>query len=439
MSGLAEILNKEGFFVSGSDAKSSPLTEKLEHLGVLIFYGHDKSNLPRDAQLTVYTAAVKSDNPEWIASTERDIPMLSRAQLLGQIMDNYSRSVAISGTHGKTTTTSMLTDIFLAAKSDPTVSVGGILSSIDGNIRVGSSDIFLTEACEYTNSFLHFYPKYALILNIEEDHMDFFSDLSEIRHSFAAFAGQVATDGTLLLNGDIAAPDDITVNCVATVTRYGFDPSYEFYAQDVHFHAQDGTSFSFFQKDAFLGEIKLRVPGIHNVSNALGAAALALTMGIPFASIQLGLTSFLGTARRFEYKGELGGITIVDDYAHHPTEISATLTAAANYPHKRIICIFQPHTYTRTKAFLLDFAKALSAADLVILTDIYAAREKNTIGISSADLLKELNNYEVEAYYEPSFDAIEAFLLKKCLHGDLLITMGAGDVYRIGEHLLGLS
>lgn len=437
MSGLAEILLKENFQISGSDSKESPLTDKLMDLGASICYGQRASNITDDTDLVVYTAAIHPDNPELKAAIEKDIPTLTRAELLGQIMANYKESIAISGTHGKTTTTSMITHILLEAFADPTVSVGGILKSIDGNIRVGSSQVFLTEACEYTNSFLNFYPKYALILNIEEDHLDFFKDLADIRSSFHKFAENVPADGTVIINGQITDYEEITSGLPCRIVTYGLDASDSYYADNITFNTQGCGSFTLMHDSAEVGAITLNVPGIHNVSNAVAACALALEMNFSLEHIQKALADFGGTARRFEHKGTLGGITIVDDYAHHPTEIAATLKAAQNFPHQRVICVFQPHTYTRTKAFLKEFAKALSHADIVVLADIYAAREKNTLGISSEDLLKELQALDCECYYFPSFDEIENFLLKKCINGDLLITMGAGDIVQVGEHLLG--
>ena len=437
MSGLAEILLQEHFTISGSDSRESDLTRKLEQAGARIFYGQRASNIIEGIRLVVYTAAIHPDNPELSEAVNRGIPTLTRAELLGQIMANYRNSIGVSGTHGKTTTTSMITQILLEAHKDPTVSVGGILKSIDGNIRVGSSDVFLTEACEYTNSFLHFRPRYALILNIEEDHMDFFHNLEEIRHSFRAFAHKTPADGAVIIHGAIDRYQEITDGIAGRTITYGLDPSFEYYADNICFHAQGYAYFTLMHNGSPLGTIDLHVPGIHNVSNALAAAALATEMGISFSFIQKALADFNGTARRFEYKGSLGGITVIDDYAHHPTEIAATLSAAENYPHDRIICVFQPHTYTRTKAFLKDFAKALSLADIVVLADIYAARETNTIGISSLDLLHELEKLGTECYYFPSFDEIENFLLKKCMNNDMLITMGAGDILQVGEHLLG--
>lgn len=436
MSGLAEILLEEGFTISGSDAKQSALTDSLAKKGATIYIGQKASNLSIRPALVVYTAAIREDNEEFKAAVDAGIPMLSRAELLGQIMDNYEKSIAVAGTHGKTTTTSMISQILLVAKADPTISVGGILESIGGNIRVGGSEVFITEACEYTNSFLHFHPKYSIITSVEAEHLDFFKDIDDIRRSFHEFAGNTSHDGVLIINGQIEALDQITNNLSCSVTTYGLCENDDFYAKNITYNDHACGTYTLMHKTEDLGTVSLSVPGKHNVSNSLAAIALCLNLGLPLDVIKKGLLQFGGTKRRFEYKGTKNGITVIDDYAHHPTEVAATLTAARNYPHGRIICVFQPHTYSRTKAFLSDFARVLSMADVVVLADIYAAREKNTIGISSKDLLAELQKNGQESYYFPSFDEIETFLSEKCINNDLLITMGAGDVYLIGEHLL---
>lgn len=436
MSGLAEILLEEGFTISGSDAKQSALTDSLAKKGATIYIGQKASNLSIRPALVVYTAAIREDNEEFKAAVDAGIPMLSRAELLGQIMDNYEKSIAVAGTHGKTTTTSMISQILLVAKADPTISVGGILESIGGNIRVGGSEVFITEACEYTNSFLHFHPKYSIITSVEAEHLDFFKDIDDIRRSFHEFAGNTSHDGVLIINGQIEALDQITNNLSCSVTTYGLCENDDFYAKNITYNDHACGTYTLMHKTEDLGTVSLSVPGKHNVSNSLAAIALCLNLGLPLDVIKKGLLQFGGTKRRFEYKGTKNGITVIDDYAHHPTEVAATLTAARNYPHGRIICVFQPHTYSRTKAFLSDFARVLSMADIVVLADIYAAREKNTIGISSKDLLTELQKNGQESYYFPSFDEIETFLSEKCINNDLLITMGAGDVYLIGEHLL---
>ncbi|MBS6396958.1 MAG: UDP-N-acetylmuramate--L-alanine ligase [Clostridiales bacterium] len=436
MSGLAEILLKEGFSVSGSDSRESELTRHLEARGAVICYGQCAENIKEGTEVVVYTAAIHADNPEFAAAAAAGIPMLTRAELLGQIMRNYRTAIAVSGTHGKTTTTSMLSTVLLQGNMDPTISVGGILPAIGGNIRVGHSETFLTEACEYTNSFLSFHPTISIILNIEEDHMDFFKDLADIRSSFRRFAGLLPENGLLIINGEIEHPQEITAGISARTVNYGLTGTEDYTAQDISYNETGCASFTAIGCGRMLGQVTLNVPGIHNVSNALAAIAAALELNIPFEQIQKGLTAFHGTDRRFQYKGEVNGVTVIDDYAHHPTEIEATLKAAANYPHRELWCVFQPHTYTRTKAFLHEFAQALSHADHVVLTDIYAARETDTLGISSRTLQEEIQKLGKTCHYFPSFDEVEKFLSEKCIHGDLLITMGAGDVLKIGENLL---
>lgn len=439
MSGLAEILLKEGFPVSGSDSHASALTEHLERAGARICIGQAASNIPEDCKLVVYTAAIHPDNPEYREAKRRGVPMLSRAELLGQLMRNYQTSIAVAGTHGKTTTTSMIASILLEEDADPTISVGGILPSIGGNIRVGGSEVFLTEACEYTNSFLHFFPTIGIILNIEEDHMDFFKDLNDIRRSFRRFAELLPVEGLLIINSDIPDYEEITEGLSCRVVTFGSSPDADYRAENTAYDTFGHPSFDLIrktEKDGRRPRFSLKVPGEHNVCNALASIALADALRIPEAAVEKGLLSFTGTDRRFQYKGEVNGVTIIDDYAHHPTEIRATLHAAAHYPHRELWCVFQPHTYSRTKAFLKEFAEALSLADHVVLADIYAARETDTLEISSRDLERELAALGADVYYFPTFAEIEKFLSEKCMHGDMCITMGAGDVINIGEDLL---
>mgnify|MGYP001042620374 CR=1 FL=1 len=436
MSGLAEILLSEGFRVSGSDRAPSSLTGRLEELGAAVYYGQREENLTSDIDVVVYTSAIKPDNPEMAAADRLQIPLLTRAQLLGQMMQNYKLPIAVSGTHGKTTTTSMISQILLENNSDPTLSIGGIYKPIGGNIRVGSSDLFVTEACEYTNSFLSFNPRISIILNIEEDHLDFFKDIEDIRRSFHAFARLLPAGGTLIINGDIARCRELTDDLTCKVITYGSSPDFDYWPKDITYDTSGCPSFHLMRAGGKEEVFSLKVPGEHNVYNAMAAIALADLLGIPDAVTAEALLHYGGTDRRFEYKGKVNGFTVIDDYAHHPTEIRATLLAAENYPHRKTWCVFQPHTYTRTKAFLNDFARALSLADEIVLADIYAAREKDTLGISSQTLQQEIENLGHRCYYFPSFEEIENFLMKNCTKDDLLITMGAGDVVKIGENLL---
>jgi UDP-N-acetylmuramate--alanine ligase len=303
---------------------------------------------------------------------------------------------------------------------------------------VGHSQTFVTEACEYTNSFLSFFPKISIILNVDADHLDFFKNLDDIRHSFRLFAEKLPADGTLIINSDTPGYQQITQDLPCEIVTYGLKEPADYTAENISFDEKGNGSFECFRKGQFVGIFHLCVPGIHNISNALASIALGMKMGLDAATIQKGLQAFTGTDRRFQLKGTLGQVTVIDDYAHHPTEIQATLCSAQNYPHKKLWCVFQPHTYTRTKALFSQFAQALSAADHVILADIYAARETDTLGISSADLARAIQDLGTDCVYFPTFDEIENYLLENCTPGDLILTMGAGDIVKVGENLLGL-
>ena len=442
MSGLAEILVDAGFQVSGSDRSESALTQALESKGINVFYGQRAENITETIDCAVFTSAIGNDNPEYIAVREKNIPCLSRAELLGQIMKNYDTPIAVSGTHGKTTTTSMVSEILLKAGCDPTLSLGGILKTIGGNVRVGGSQYFVAEACEYTNSFLSFFPKIGIILNIEEDHLDFFKDLADIRRSFRKFADLLPEDGCLIVNNAIPNLGEITVGLPCRIITYGTNSEADYYSDSITCSEKGNSTFLVHSPTAEVQQFSLQVPGEHNVSNALAAIALADLLSIPREITSAAISRYTGTDRRFEYKGTIGGVTIIDDYAHHPTEITATLKAAANTSHKRLWCVFQPHTYTRTKALLKEFAEALTLADKIVLADIYPAREPVSLGvslnISSEILQREIQARGSECWYFPTFDEIENFLLENCINGDLLITMGAGDVVKIGEKLLGI-
>ncbi|MBQ9614202.1 MAG: UDP-N-acetylmuramate--L-alanine ligase [Lachnospiraceae bacterium] len=440
MSGLAEILKSRGFTVSGSDRAESSITDKLSQGGVRVLIGQRSENITPDIDLVVFTSAIHPDNPEYIRTSELNIPSLTRAELLGQIMKNYSMPVAVSGTHGKTTTTSMISEILLDADTDPTLSIGGNLPSIGGNVRVGGSGYFVAEACEYTNSFLSFYPRISIILNIDADHLDFFKDLNDIRNSFRKFAQLTPADGALIINADIPDLQEITEGLSCKVITYGRDPSCDYWAEDIRFDGGAHPDFLLCRRledgTVLRRHVRLGVTGEHNVFNSLAAAAAADLLEIPAAHVDSALERFTGTDRRFQLKGKIGGITILDDYAHHPTEIAATLRSAKATGHKRVVCVFQPHTYSRTKSLFDEFAHALSAADLCILADIYAARETDTLGVSSRMLADRINETGGSALYLPSFEEIENYIRKNCQEDDLLITMGAGNVYEIGDHLL---
>ena len=445
MSGLAVLLARKGFTISGSDRSKSEITEMLKAQGIRIMIGQGAANINDDIDLVVYTAAIHPDNPEYAECVKRGLQMMDRATLLGQLCGFYKTSIGVAGTHGKTTTTSMLSLILMEADTDPTISVGGILPAIGGNLRIGGGDEFLFEACEYTNSFLKFNPTDEIILNIEADHLDFFKDINDIRHSFSEYAEIPGSLGHIVINGEIANHAEIVKNAKARVITYGpvseekhFVLPYDYNFGDITYDENGCATFTVYNPRIMpvLKNVKLSVPGAHNVSNATAAIALAKALGISDEAILRGLEGCKGAERRFQKKGEICGVTIIDDYAHHPTEIAATLATAKKLG-KTIWCVFQPHTFSRTKALRKEFVEALSAADKVVMAPIYAAREVDDGTISSDDICEDLREKGVEAYAPGNFDEIENFLLKNCVNGDLLITMGAGDVVKIGEHLLG--
>ena len=436
MSGIAELLLSRGFSVSGSDDTPSKITAHLEELGVKVYYGLKASNISDDVEVVIYTGAIKTDNPEYMEAVRRGLPILTRAELLGQILRNYSESVGISGTHGKTTTTSMISEILLTRGVNPTINVGGVYPRINGNMHIGSSSYFVFEACEYTNSFLSFYPKVGVILNVFADHLDFFKDLDDIRHSFRLYAENIAPDGCLVINSAIENISYFTEELGRKVITFGFDEKSDFRAANISY-----DEFGFGQFDLLIygenaGHISLKQPGEYNIANALAAAAATYFLGTPLETIKEGLSSFGGTDRRFQVKGISDGVTVIDDYAHHPDEIRAALTAAKKYPHKKIWCVFQPHTYTRTKELLQEFAEALTIADEVVLAKIYPARETDTLGISSDNIRLKMEELGKKAVYIPTFEEILKFLKKNCCPGDVLITMVAGDGVVVGENYL---
>lgn len=445
MSGFAELLRDKGFTVTGSDSGKSSVTSHLEDIGIPVFYGNRAENIPEDCSVVVYTAAVKKDNPELAAAIGRGLPCIERSGMVGDVMLHYKRNFSVAGTHGKTTTTSMLTNVLLEAGLDPTVSVGGILGSIGGNMRDGGMDDFVIESCEYCDSFLHFHPTHAIITNVEAEHLDYFKTLENMRKSYKTFAGLLPENGLLVISRDIPGYEELfgNIKCPAVLCGIGEGSplpgfSDEFYgSRDLSFNDYDCGSYMLTRNGQDVVRITLNVPGMHNVSNSIQVAAMALKCGIDPQAVAAGLESFTGTKRRFEKKGEFNGVTVIDDYAHHPTEMRATLNAAMKCPHKKLWVVFQPHTYSRTIAFRKEFCDALSLADAIVLADIYAAREKDEGIISSrmlADEIRSKNSKEV--YYFSSFAEIEDFLREKCSSGDMLITMGAGNVVTIGDDLV---
>ena len=434
MSGLAEILLKNGYTVSGSDMKNSNMIEKLRNKGANIYIGHSADNI-QDSDLVVYTAAISEDNPEFQKAIELKLPMMDRAEFLGKIMLGHKYNVAVAGTHGKTTTTSMLTHIVIEEQVDPTILVGGELDVIEGNVLAGNSDYFITEACEYKGSFLKFHPYIGIILNVDADHLDFYKDINHIKDTFNKFIDIIPEDGFLVCNGDDSNVSDIINNHKCTIMTYGINNG-EYTARNITYNSLGCGSYDLYKNDHALFSIVLNVPGEHNILNSLAAICTSLALNISKESIIKGLSNFGGTHRRFEFKGFKNGVTVIDDYAHHPTEIQATLNACKNYPHKDLYIVFQPHTYTRTITLFDDFVKTFNGVNHLLLADIYAAREKDTGIVSSVKLGDSIRLTGVDAINYHSFEEIVNYLKSNAKDGDLIITVGAGDINLVGEMYL---
>lgn len=436
MSALAEICLNKGYKVSGSDANESYLIDKLRSQGANIFLGHKKENISDDVDMVVYTAAVHADNAELVAAKEKNKLIMNRAAFLGQIMREYKNSIAVSGTHGKTSTTSMLSTIFEYAHLDPTILVGGNLNVIGGNVKIGNSDHFITEACEYVDSFLNFNPKISIVLNVEEDHLDYFSGIDEIKASFNKFGKLLPKDGYFIINGDDQNTDDILHEVKASIIKYGREESNNAIIKNIDFSSDGHGIFEIEYNKESLGIFELSVPGLHNIYNATAAILTAFVSGIDLETIRGNIKAYKGVGRRFEVKGTYNGALVVDDYAHHPTELKATLSAAKKMKKSTLWCIFQPHTYTRTKSLLNEFSEAFYSADKVIITDIYAAREDDPGDIHSRDLVEKLYQNHVDAVYISKFEDITDYLRDHVKDNDLVITAGAGPIYKVAEALI---
>lgn len=436
MSALAEICLNKGYKVSGSDANESYLLDKLRSQGANIFLGHKKEHISDNVDMVVYTAAVHDDNEELVAAKEKNKLTMNRAAFLGQIMREYKNSIAVSGTHGKTSTTSMLSTIFQYADLDPTILVGGNLSTIGGNVKIGNSDHFITEACEYVDSFLNFNPKISIVLNIEEDHLDYFSGLDEIKASFNKFGKLLPKDGYFIINGDDENTADILHDVKASIIKYGRNTNNDAIIKNIDFNENGHGIFELEFKGENLGTFELSVPGLHNIYNATAAILTAYVSSIDLELIRDNIKSYSGVGRRFEVKGNYNDALVVDDYAHHPTELKATLSAAKKMKKANLWCIFQPHTYTRTKSLLNEFSEAFYSADKVIITDIYAARENDPGDIHSKDLVEKLYQNHVDVCYISKFEDIVDYLRDNIKPNDLVITAGAGPIYKVAEDLV---
>lgn len=436
MSGLAQLLLAQGLTVSGSDLNESPITANLAKLGADIHIGHAAENIA-GADIVVHTLAAGAENPEITAAKASGIPVISRAQLLGHLMDEYPRSVAVAGTHGKTTTTALITMLMNAAGLMPTVLLGGMLDAITGNVQISESPYFVAEACEYRGSFLHLHPQIGVILNIDGDHLDYYHGIDQVYQSFTQFGKQIPRDGLLIGWGDdpLIRKMFTEVNCF-TLT-FGLGTHNQVQAQNITFNSEGMPSFTCRVKGEPFGSFHLNIPGRHNITNTLAAIALGYSLGIEPTLMQDSLAFFRGVRRRFEVMGRSNGIVVIDDYAHHPTEIQATLQAIHRVPHKRIFCVFQPHTYSRTQLLFDDFVHAFGLIDQLVILDIYAAREMDPGTVHSRDLANRIARTGLSCVYLPTFADTVTYLQQNCKSGDLLLTMGAGDVYRVGEQFLG--
>ena len=436
MSGIAEILLNFGFKVSGSNNVESEITKKLEKAGIEISIGHKAENITNQ-DIVVYSAAIKKDNIELVTAKAKNIPIIERADFLGELTRCYKDTITISGTHGKSTTTSMVSLCFLAGLKDPTIQVGADLRNIDGNYKVGNSEHFIIEACEYVESFLKFSPKAEIILNIDNDHLDYFKNFENIKNAFIKYVKLLPDDGLLVVNGDDKNALDLIQYAKGTSISYGItNKNTDFFAVNIVFDNDGFPEFDVYSKETFYGRIKLSVPGMHNVLNSLACIALCDYYGIKYETIKKALLSFTGALRRFEFKGKVNGASVYDDYGHHPAEIIATAKALMNKKYNQSWVVFQPHTYSRTKMLLDDFAKALLNFDNIIILDIYAAREKNTYGISSKDLADRICSLGKDAKYIPDFDECVNYLKSNVKENDIVLTQGAGTVTEIGSMLI---
>ncbi len=436
MSGIAEILVTLGYKVSGSDRTKSSITDKLEDSGVKVFVPQEDKNITDDIDFIVYTAAIKEDNPEMVAAKNKKVPMMERGEFLGEITKLFSNTIGVSGTHGKTSTTSMLSCIFLETDFDPTIQVGSVLKNINGNYRVGNSDTLIIEACEYSDSFLSFSQKSAIVLNIDNDHLDYFKNLNNIKKSFNEYVSHLPEDGCLVVNNDDNNSSDLKNHTKAKIITYGIKNDAMYMASNIKYDKNGSGYFDVLRNGKKWGEVSLSVPGEHNVSNALASIALADFYGIDFDSIKRGLKKYEGANRRLEYKGEFKGAMVYDDYGHHPTEIEATSCAIHKKEYNESWVIFEPHTYSRAFKHKEDFAKSLSSFDHIIITDIYAAREVNTYGIKEEDIIKEIKKYGKEAFHISSYDDIKLYLSQYVNKGDLILTLGAGNVTKLADMLV---
>jgi UDP-N-acetylmuramate--alanine ligase len=436
MSGIAEILLDQKFRVTGSDRATSDNTERMEQLGATVYIGHNAGNLEPDVDVLVYSSAVPPDNPELLEAQRRNIPVIRRAEMLAEIM-RLKYGIGVAGTHGKTTTTSMISLVLMEGGIDPTVIVGGRLHGLAGsNARLGQGQFIVVEADEFDRSFLSITPTIAVLTTLETDHLDCYRDLDDIKGAFIQFAAKVPFYGFVVLCLDEPALQEIMPRIKKKIITYGLNGQADLQAVDL-VHRQNTTRFLVIREGNELGEVTLQIPGRHNVQNALAAIAVGLQLNVPFDRVRAGVEKFTGVFRRWEVKAEIGDITVIDDYAHHPTEIRATLSGAKAGWRRRVVCVFQPHLYSRTRDFYEEFGRSFFNADVLVITDVYPAREEPIQGINGeliANAAKQFGHKQV--HYVPDKKNVPAFLLEHVRKGDMIITVGAGDIWRFGEQFI---
>ena len=426
---IARILKEKGYEITGSDIYESDTIEKVRNIGITVSMEQKEENIV-DQDLVVFSAAIKDENPEIIAAKNKNIPMIERSVMLGIIFKDYKNSIGVAGTHGKTTTTSMITSILIDAGKDPTAVIGGTLNKIKGNSHLGKSDIIVGEACEYVDSFLKLYPYCSVITNVDSDHLDYFKTFDNVKKSFRQFASQ--TSGILVVNGDDENARECVDNLKIKTVFFGFSKNNDYYADNIVFNELQMATFSIMHKDKKIADVSLSVPGKHNIYNALAAFLVAENLGVETEKICEALKNFKGAHRRFEILERINDITIADDFAHHPIEIESTLNFVKKMNFKRVWTIFQPHTYSRTFMFINEFAKALSISDKVVISDILPVREVNVYNIHSEDLVNKVPN----AVYVPTFEEIADFIVNNATSGDLVLTMGGGNVYKCADMIV---
>jgi len=437
MSGIAEILLDQGFKVSGSDRSISEVTERLQNLGAVIFEGHKAENISQDVDTVVYSSAVQSDNTEILEAQKRNIPIVRRAEMLAEVM-RLKYGVGIAGTHGKTTTTSMISLVLMEGGLDPTVIVGGKLSGLGGtNARLGRGEFIVVEADEFDRSFLSITPTIAVLTTLETDHLDCYRDLEDIKNAFIQFASKVPFYGFIVLCLDEPALLDIMPQLSKKkIITYGLNPQADVQAVEIR-HKDSSSTFTLVRSNQELGTITLQVPGVHNVQNSLGAISVGLELNVPFKKIKAGIEKFSGVYRRWEKKGEVNDIALYDDYAHHPTECKATLSGVKSGWRRRVICVFQPHLYSRTRDFYEDFGKSFLLSDVLVVTDVYPAREEPIQGVNGELIVNAAKQFgHKDVYYVPEKKNVPAFLMSIVKTGDIVVTMGAGDIWKYGEEFL---